>query len=740
MVTFKKAGVLFTSAALGFTVFASAASAQSTLIEQQKPMQVHITSTESSVTKEDLIKKFKEIFPNKFNAIKNKDFQMNSVQYYMEDGVERFELSFNKVINGKPIYGSATFVGSQLDLENFYYSPANTSSALFPAKVSKEEAKKIALSLVKRFSDYSEYQLDENAINYYPQQLLTEPIRYSFSFIRTKNGYPIADQRMEVTVLGNGDVVNLYKGASDNGKFTFDAVSSKKPESDILKQITDTLDVRLQYQIDYDYINGKRNVRLVYSPNIKSLAVHAISGKWQLVDGTLVESYKQQSVQPLVEAPLPAKQPNLTKQQAKELAQSLLAINSDQVKLVIHSVDEVKSYNGQEVYSINYMYESGNAGHGGGLEINKKTGEVVQYYDMRDDLNPAANTSSKTPLPKEEALNKAIQYLQQWSPSYLQHYAKPIDEPYVDKTRGYTMFTFPRIVNGILVEGDMISVGIKADGSLGNLSIGYQEVEWPSLEGVITKEQAAKAYVDQLSTKLEYARDIINNERHYDLLYRPVFNNDSYSTLDAKSGQWLSLFGSEKITTVVKHPRAEAELNYLIGANILQVKEPETFNADASITQGEALSVVLKSISHFYEEYYSPVTEETREPIGNIEPSNPLYAVVERAVQFGILDDSATGFDAKAPLSRQELAKWYIRALNLEQAAEQHHIYKLNFDDANQVGKTYIGYVALADALKILPAEKNNFKPTADVSYADIAIATIKFAREMNENGNERYY
>ena len=136
---------------------------------------------------------------------------MSSAHIYPEDDTVRYDLSFTKIIDGKRLYGNVGFVGEKLDIEYFSYQPPNVKDALFPAKVSKEEARKIADNFMKKFLDGNEYQLETNTYNYYPQQILTEPIRYSFSFARTENQVSIADQRMEVTVLGNGEVVSFYK-------------------------------------------------------------------------------------------------------------------------------------------------------------------------------------------------------------------------------------------------------------------------------------------------------------------------------------------------------------------------------------------------------------------------------------------------------------------------------------------------------------------------------------------------
>src|SRR5690606_36642839 len=96
-------------------------------------------------------------------------------------------------------------------------------------------------------------------------------------------------------------------------------------------------------------------------------------------------------------------------------------------------------------------------------------------------------------------------------------------------------FSFPRIVNGIVVMGDQISVSIATDGSLNGLSVYYQEIDnWPSIDEAISKEQAKSIFDEALNLKLTYINQAKNeDDRHYYLVYRPVFNENPYSYLDA---------------------------------------------------------------------------------------------------------------------------------------------------------------------------------------------------------------
>lgn len=146
----------------------------------------------------------------------------------------------------------------------------------------------------------------------------------------------------------------------------------------------------------------------------------------------------------------------------------------------------------------------------------------------------------------------------------------------------------------------------------------------------------------------------------------------------------------------------------------------------------------MTSLTYFYEQ---PITEpeNSTQSFENISPEHPLYSVVERAVNLGVLNPSEHSFNPDAKITRQELASWYIRVLGLEQAGKFHDIYKLNFSDASSVQKEYIGYVALANSLGLLKAESNQFSPNREVTYAELAVSTILLAHAVYENGSLMY-
>lgn len=739
----RKIGVILTSTALSFTLFSSVTSGQTFDNGQPERLQIQVASTATElVSKSQLIKKLKQLFPGRFDFLTESDFTMNSGVYYPEDEVLRYDLNFSKNVNGKMVHGYMGFVGEGLQAESFYYESPNQADALFPPTVSKSEAEKIASNFVKKLTDGQAYQLDTNSVNHYPNQMLTEPVRYSFSFVQTESGIPIVDQRIEVLVLGNGEIINFYRMAGKTSKNSFDEVKQIQKEDEILTKLKENISISLQYQIEYDSMSNERQVNLVYTPSTKAQGVHAITGNWQTINGFAKELPENRKVEKITNSQLAPRQEGITVEQAKKTAEDFLEINSDQVKLMIQSIDEMKNYNGQEVISIQYSYEFKNGGYGTSLEIDKNTGEILQYHDIKSEVLKEIGEVSEPEkaITKDQALAKAISYLKEWVPSYLHNYAKPIDDPNVDEYQGTYHFVFPRVVNGITVLGDEINVAIAKDGSVSYLYVNHQKIEdWPSTKHVIGDKKAVEIMKEDLSVKLTYMQQANEQKNHYYLVYTPYYQGNLYNNIDALTGEWLHISNGSDTPSVVKHPTAEEELNYLINAGVLEVRDIKAFNADAAITKGEALEMLIKSLTHFYEGPYlnNGIAAQSFE---NIDPKHPLYQIVERAVVIGILDPSEQSFEPDAPITRQEIAAWYIRVLGLEQAGEHSAIYKLDFSDASKVQKEYTGYVALANALGLLTTERNLFYPQKEVTYAELAVSVIVLAHTIYRNGNNMYY
>ena len=742
MVKFRKAGTLLSATALSVGLFAPMASASTLGNERTEVLPIQVAQTNTTVTKSDLMKRFRELFPNEFTDVAEKDFRMGTGYSHPKDTTVRHELSFSKNIDNQYVYGSFTFVGETLELEQFHYQPVNSKDVLFPAKYSKEEAQKFADEFIERFDNSGEYEIVPNEYNYYSSSILTNPIQYSFTYTKKKSGVPISDQSISIGVLGDGTVTSYYKLQNVTGDFTYDDSSKKQSESVVANRVRDALKAQLAYQIDTDYTTGDYTVKLVYQPNSEvTSGVHALTGEWLTTEG-LSSAVSNQKITPIVTEPLAAKQPNLTAEQAQAMAQKLLATDQKDVKLTIESIEETTTETGKVVYNIHYMYNYRNGGTGTNLTIDKATGEVINYSDIKNNLEVQEDDSTtEVELTQQQALEKAIAYVKEYVPSYAHQYALPLNDVLYDDYNDSYYFTFPRIVNGLTVMGDQISVNVDAKtGDLLSLYVNaYDNVEWPAATDILTQQEATKLLKNQLKLKLQYVNHPkVEGEQHYSLVYQPIFKESSYAVVDAKTGEWLNGYGmvnSDKPT--IEHPTAAEELNYLIHAGILEVDE--TFNPDAPITKEEALKVLLKSVTYMYYSSRYNEYETTNQSFTNITPDDALYPFVTQALRMGMLDASQGTFNATASLSNQELAKWLIGTLKLNKAAQHSDIYQLNYSDASQVDKELSGYVALAYAMGLLEAENDQLKPKNEVTYAQLAQVTIRLAHKMNEHQIDNY-
>ena len=64
----------------------------------------------------------------------------------------------------------------------------------------------------------------------------------------------------------------------------------------------------------------------------------------------------------------------------------------------------------------------------------------------------------------------------------------------------------------------------------------------------------------------------------------------------------------------------------------------------------------------------------------------------------------------------------------------------MELQDADKVSAENTGHVALVNALGLIKADNNNFYPSREVTYAELAVSTIALAYEFAQRGNYLRY
>ncbi|RYG72949.1 hypothetical protein EU245_08380 [Lentibacillus lipolyticus] len=716
---------------------------------------VEVSDADTEVDVQKLIDRLQALAPGQFDALTEEDVRVRTSYRYPEgqdDKTIQHRVSFHKEIDGEQMHGSATFIGENLHLEHFNYQTPHEQEALFPAKVSKEEAESKAGTVVDNLTADETYHQTESLYRSRPMnQALTEPIEYRFQYERLEQDIPVVGDTVTVTVLGNGDISRVYRGVNQAKNVSYEDPDQTIDQEKALKQLKDNLQLGLRYVLDPR--GEDANAQLVYNFEPAITGVHATDGKFHVNGEFVADIPEQDAVTPLRDEPADAEAEPISKEEAKKKAKKLLKNDDEDTKLRIQAVRESQSISGQTVYRVEYMYQSGSSSYGSDLSINKANGEVVEFRDinhlhMRDGEDTEKNLSS------EEALEEAVEVIKAYAPSKLHQYGKPVVKPEDVSPDGTYRFQFPRIHNGIQVNGDSLRVGISAeDGNVVMFHADTQVVKnWPSKEDVVDKKQAREDFLDDLGVSLAYMHPrflqqtplgaIPNSDTddvEYKLLYQPEFEHDAH-LYDAVNGEWMNdprmPDQQEGVDVEISHPSAEAELNFMIRSGIIQVDDPESFNPDASLSKGEALNVLMRSLMRMPDVTLPApgIPSEQGQTFDNIAPGDDLYQVVERAADRGIIDTQQDTFPVDEELTRQELAVWYVRALGLEAAAKHGDLYKLDFADAKAIDDDYKGHVALSQALGLLESnENNNFQPKEATTLAEMAVSNVQLVKRMVE-------
>lgn len=688
---------------------------------------------QSEISEEQLIERVRELFPDKFDFIQDDEFEMRVHHYDPEEGRKEYSLDFSKQMNQDYVHAQFSF-NENLELQSFYYRPATTKEALFPPEVTKEEAEKIAKDFLEKLHSDDSFQLNDVTSAYYgTNQTLTEPIEYRFIFEKTFKGVPVNGQSVSIEVLGNGEVSRYYT-YRNNETPTFEQKGNVLSKEDALKSLKDNIKLDLRYRVNYDYRGEDISVDLIYQMDPTINGVDAQSGQLRIGQKFVDQLPETSEIKMLKETPVQREQKPLTKEDVQALSKQLLEPEDDHIKLYIEQITEENRY-GIETYAVHYMYRTGNSGFGSAIHFNKHTGELIDFYkDSYRGINEE-ETSKEPQLTKEEALEKAIEYIETYASPNMHHFAYPLDtlNAYDERTQSYS-FLFPRIKKGVTVDGNYMRLRVSAeDGSLLTLNQRFHEIEkWPDIEDAVAKDKALKAFKDNIDVMLKYMDlDYADEKSHYELVYTLQYNKPA-SYYDAVKGEWVkySTTSDSSDSFKVEDHAAEKELNYLIEANILTVEDPENFDPDETLTKGKALEILLKS----FERYYSYDDYGQEGTFDNIDSDHPLFGIIERSVDKGILDASQPTFDADGKMNKEQLAIWYTRILGLDVVAQHTSILKLDFDDIDSIDPDNQGYAAIVHGLNILPADENNeFNPDEEISYADMAVSLVKLAKMAQE-------
>jgi len=695
-------------------------------------------------TKEEAVTKVKSLFPILKDATPSSVSLGNNHSLPAPENQMVWDIQWNYQ-SGNTSYGFNSSVDAMTgDLISTYISfPIDENVAYYPPKLSKEQALQEAKAFITKAAtsiSIKDLQLDDN-INNIENRTLFGPVQYSFTFTTLKNGIPSQSDVINVTIDANGNVVQFSK-PSDIPTYPTSKAKITPIEAD--KQFIADLDVGLYY-IPINKNGRTTDWILGYRPLEYSMySIDALTGKRISYEGT------NASTSPVTYSEVPSTRnkfkprtakDQLTAQEAAKLVQEVAMIPKDST-LLNTSLRPSDMNPTQQTWNLNWGDNSPRYAfpEQSSAEIDADTGEILQFrtdsFRTTTSTKDLAIPSGLTKLSKESAKQRAIDLINRLylnASSELKIINHEDSWNFLTESNQYR-YEFQHFYKGTPVS-ESLTITFDIYGRLqsyySNRSTGLDKLKDIPVSKV-TKAEALEAYRDQYKTlKLQYSRFggfySINNtyaKAEMRLVYTPtpIDITTSYQVLDAVSGNWISPYemtgqlGTRITPTDVKGHLAEKALTTLVEYGVLTPDPAGKINPNEVITEGDWLSMMVKSITPYYENYNS----SERKPIAGVNPEDPIYNLVNYAVERTWIKNDTT-FQAKKELTREQLAVLLTSIVKYNKISN--YLSKdanvNQFSDAKDIINK--GAVATVIHLGLMEGENGKFNPQQKVTKAQAA-------------------
>ena len=730
---------------------------------------IALSESKVKLTKENAVQQSKSLLENYFDILVNdKDFKCTTTLdslYYSESSSDRrvwniswFYRAYQKEINisisldandGKLIYMNKSEYG------------VNTTSSI--PTISSEEAKKIAEKTINKINpeEYKNSKLSED--RWFSNR--GNSSNYNFSYVRVINGASYENNNIYINVDGTTGKVTAYNCNWDYNL----SIPEKEKYIDLIDAqaiFKNDMGMVLKYKLftnkyEYQNIDDKKNVKLVYEPKLASgTVIDAVNGKFITYDYTkntetvslneketaaFYEKYKslQDSAAPLSEVEALAS--------IKSIVNSIYGPGYS-INNIRYSEDTKKIWTAYFTKKIDDKITQD-----GSISINALNGQIIYInnyspYDYTEKFIPKYTW--------KEGYTKAIDALGNYYSDKIKdinltlineqiQYAKYQQEP-----ERFYRYVFSRKVNNIPFEDNNIYIEFNAKtGEISSVHCLWDEnISFQSPKTNIGVEKSKDSYSSKYVPTLNYTlkNDITNStspsKAELDLVYIFPYNS---IYVDAFDGKILNSYDGEEIKfdiadflNEIKNSKFEKEIKILAYKGLI---DTNSFKLNAEVKNINLIKTLVDALGYtpyiVSEKSSLDSTADTKgDGVGSLN-TTPLSDedYVKMAKYYGIVVDNIEDFKGDAQVSKEEMCKALIKFLQYDNIAQASDMFTLNFKDSKDVSKDNIGYVALAKGLNLVTLDgDNNLKPTKIITNEDLALGIFK-ALQLKQVNNNRY-
>ncbi|MDO6354641.1 S-layer homology domain-containing protein [Caloramator sp. CAR-1] len=584
-------------------------------------------------------------------------------------------------------------------------------------KYSKEKAKEVTEGLIRKLvgEKFKEFVYDEANSNY----LYYNP-NYDFRYTRRINGIDYKDNFISVSVDKNNlKIMSYYFEYDYEGVPTSQNIITLEKAKEIFES---KMGLELSYKVFYDYEKNERNVKLIYTPKSSVYPIDAVTGE---ILKNPIYIFTENSQKDAAGA-----LPTLTPEEIKAIEENKKLISKEEVEnILVQKLGLNKELNmeyinlGHDLYSDRYIWtvyysktsQDKSNYYYFGATIDALTGEILSFYRNF----PNIENYKEPKYTKQDAKKIAEDFINSLSKDKFikcqYREVLNVDEKYV-----YS-FEYRRIENSIPVANEGFTISISPyTGEVLHYYQTWSDIVFPKVENIISIDKAHNILYSKNNFKLNYMKYFDYDFKMNKYFIKLVYSFTSYNfMIDAKEGILLDYSGKplkevKKISySDIKNSPYYNDINILIDIGIID-DEGENFYPNQMIRQKNFIKYIVKSLEPNYIIY----REDTKEEYENY---------YEIAIKKGII--SSKEKNPNAYVTRQDAAKWIIRAMGVGFIAELSNLYTLNFKDSKLIPKNYKGYIALANELKIITPIKGYFMPRQSVTRGEAAKMLVNYLK-----------
>ncbi|MEM5244817.1 S-layer homology domain-containing protein [Thermoanaerobacter sp. CM-CNRG TB177] len=660
--------------------------------------------------------------------ISNSGYDFNS-NYYEYNNKKFWNLMWSSSTKGDI---SVTIDGDTGEITNYYsWSPIAQEQPKIP-KYTRDEAKKVAIEFLQKVAPEKFKQTKEqiNNNNYGYNEYYSYD--YNFTFERVVNGMPFPYNALYVTVNKNTLKVTSYSLSWEDYSFPDPKAAISKDEA--IKIFKEKIGLKLQYNLVYNQVYGNEpQVILVYGI-YQNAPIDAITGEAKTNEYYYIPMYGgggggsdagreiSQKLSPEEQKAIEASEKYISKDKAIEIVEKSLPFSISDYKLTnanLYTGYDYPPAKSNPVWSFNWTLNKEDKYYYVYATVDAVTGELKSFNKGSPDIdNVQGKQSSYT---KEQMKKIAEEYLKKtvpdkFSKTEYQEVNLPEDSKMI-KMPTYP-FRYVEVANGILCSFNTINVNVSPyTGEIVGYSINWTSVKLPSLENIISLDEAYKIMFDNSEFILTYIPDYDHKSPDKPPTIRLAYQSNFYNYIDAKTGQIIDSNGkpvvkkSETIFTDIEGNWAEKDIKLLVQYGIIDTKE-DKYYPDKNILQKDFIKMLIKAIQP---PYYDPIPKSP-------DDYDTYYSI---AINKKIITEKEKNPDAI--MTRQEVAKLLVKSLGVGYIADIPNIYTISFKDKDKIPNNMIGYVAIITGLKIMNGSGGYFHPQGHLTRAQAAAVIVRY-------------